>query len=173
MRSDEPSSGREISGFEEMCLIRRSAASRMLPLLVPEDGVRGAAPRAVLDLEPPVAELEQLAVAKRPGHLRLGAPGRKLPVTCRRAVTTSSEILLMPPHEYGRLLVVSLGVIAEVLDEGDEKVECRDLGARAFPDDVDQSEVVDVLVGDDHQLDVLDPVAERLELALELVQCLA
>jgi hypothetical protein len=33
--------------------------------------------------------------------------------------------------------------------------------------------VVDVLVGDDHQLEVLDPVAERLQLAFELVECLA
>ena len=45
------------------------------PLGVPEDGVRGAVARAVLDLERAVAELELLAVVKRPGDLRLRAPG--------------------------------------------------------------------------------------------------
>ena len=52
-------------------------------------------------------------------------------------------------------------------------VERRDLGAGVVGDDVDQAEVVDVLVGEDHQLDVLDRVAELGELALELVERLA
>ena len=128
--------------------------------------------RAVLDLEPPVAELEQLAVVQRPGHLRLGAPG---PEAAGHLAQGGDDLLGDPvsPHQRGRLLVVALGVVAEVLDEGDEQVKGRNLRARALGDDVDQPEVVDVLVGDDHQLDVLDPVAESLELAVELVQRLA
>ena len=142
------------------------------PLGVPEDGVRGAVARAVLDLERPVAELEHLAVVQRPGDLRLRAPGAE----AAGHLAQRGDHLLGDPvaqHQRRGLLVVALGVAAEVLDEGDDQVEGRHLGPRAPGDDVDQAEVVDVLVGDDHQLDVLDPVPERLQLVLELVQRLA
>ena len=76
-------------------------------------------------------------------------------------------------HQPGRERVVALDVLAEVLDERDGDVDRRDLGARALGDDLDQAEVVDVLVGDDDELDVLDRVAEVGELALELVERLA
>ena len=64
-RSLDPSSGREISGFEEMCLIRWSAAIRMLAVRVPEDGVRGAVPGSQVRLEDAVAQLQELAVCER------------------------------------------------------------------------------------------------------------
>ena len=79
----------------------------------------------------------------------------------------------MPEHQRGRLLVVALGVVSEVLHEGHEQIQSGNLGTGALGDDVDQAEVVDVLVGDDHQLEILDPVSQRLELALQLVQRLA
>ena len=56
---------------------------------------------------------------------------------------------------------------------GDDDVDRRHLGARARGEDLDQAEVVDVLVGDHDQLEVLDRVAELLELVLELVERLA
>ena len=58
-------------------------------------------------------------------------------------------------------------------EERSEDVDRGDLGAGALGEDVDQPHVVDVLVGDDDQLELLDPVAERLELALQLVERLA
>ena len=64
-------------------------------------------------------------------------------------------------HQRGRELVVALDVLAEVLDERDHHVDRRDLGPRARGDDLDQPEVVDVLVGQDDQLDVLERVPER------------
>ena len=129
-------------------------------------------PRPVLDLEPAVAELEQLAVVQRPGDVGLRAPGAE----AAGHLAQRPDHLLRDPvaeHQRGGLLVVALGVVAEVLDEGRQQVEGRHLGARPLGDDVHQAEVVDVLVGDDHQLEVLDPVAERLQLALELVERLA
>ncbi len=67
----------------------------------------------------------------------------------------------MAPHQRGGLLVVALGVRAEVLDERREQVEGRHLRARALGDDVDEPEVVDVLVRDDQELEVLDRMPER------------
>ena len=66
----------------------------------------------------------------------------------------------MAEHQLGGERVVALDVVAEVLDERDHDVDRRDLGARPRGDDLDQPEVVDVLVGEDDQLDVLDRVPE-------------
>ena len=74
----------------------------------------------------------------------------------------------VPSHQRGGLLVIAGGVVPEVLDERDDDVDRGHLGAGALRDDVRESEVVDVLVGDDQQLDVLGLVTEGLELALEL-----
>ena len=54
-----------------------------------------------------------------------------------------------------------------------ERVERRDLGARAPREDVDEPDVVDVLVGDDDQPEVLDPVPAVAQRPLELVERLA
>ena len=79
----------------------------------------------------------------------------------------------MPEHQAGGELVVQLDVVAEVLDERDDDVDRRHLGARSRGDDLDQTEVIDVLVGEDHQLDVLDRAPERRQPLLELVERLA
>ena len=79
----------------------------------------------------------------------------------------------MAEHQRGRELVLELDVIAEVLDERHHHVDRGHLGSRARGDDLDQPEVVDVLVGQDDELDLLDRVPERRQLTGELVQRLA
>ena len=73
-------------------------------------------------------------------------------------------------HQRVGELVVELGVVGVALDVGREHVEGGDLGAGAAREHVEQPEVVDVLVGDDEQLEVLDRVPARGERPLELVQ---
>ncbi len=161
-----------ISGFDEMCAIRWSAASRMLPLRVPEDGVRRAVAGSVEDLELSVVQLERLAVGERAGDRRARAPGPKAP---RHALERDDDVLgnAASEHELGREAIVELGVLGEVREPADGLVERRDLGAGVLDDDLDQADVVDVLVGEDHQLDVVDRVAQLLQLILELVERLA
>jgi hypothetical protein len=60
-----------------------------------------------------------------------------------------------------------------VLDHRREQVQRAHLGAGAPGDDVDEPEVVDVLVGDDDPLEVLDPPAVLAEGLLERVERLA
>ena len=47
-----------------------------------------------------------------------------------------------------------LDVVSEVLDERHDDVERRDVRSRSVGDDLHQPQVVDVLVGQDDQLDV-------------------
>ena len=89
--------------------------------------------------------------------------------TVRSACTTSSGDAVAQ-HHAARELVVAGGVLGEVLGEAGELVDRRDLGAGVADDDVHQAEVVDVLVGEHHQLDVVDRVPVLGELVLELVQ---
>jgi hypothetical protein len=139
------------------------------PVRVPEDGVGGAVSGAVLDLELSLTQLEQLPVVERPRHRRLAAPG---PEAAGHLAQCGDHLLrdAVAAHEGCRLLVVALGVVAEVLDERHQEVEGGDLGAGALGDDVDQPEMIDVLVGDDHELEIVDPVPERFQLPLELVE---
>jgi hypothetical protein len=62
-------------------------------------------------------------------------------------------------HRTGELVVL-LRLLRVVLDVRHRHVESGDIGARALRHDRDQPEMIDVLVGHDHQLDVLDGVAE-------------
>jgi hypothetical protein len=141
-------------------------------LAVPEHRVGGAMARTVLDLQAAIAEIQQLAVVQRAAHLDLGSPGTE----AAGHLAQCPDHLLGDPvasHQRRRLLVVALGIVAEVLEEGNGEVDGRHLGSRAVRDDVDQPEMVDVLVGDDDQLEVLDPMAEGVQLALQLVERLA
>ena len=52
-----------------------------------------------------------------------------------------------------------LGVLVEVGEPLGGDADRRHLGAGVLDDDLDQAEVVDVLVGDDDQLEVVDRVA--------------
>ena len=63
-------------------------------------------------------------------------------------------------------LVVGRRALRVVRDERHGRVDRRHLGARVRRDDLDQPDVVDVLVRDDHELDVLDRLAVRGERVL-------
>ena len=69
-------------------------------------------------------------------------------------------------HDLPGKLVVLARVLAEVLDEVDDLVDRCHLDPRMTRDDVDQSEVVDVLVRQDDQLDVVDRMSVLGELVL-------
>ena len=76
-------------------------------------------------------------------------------------------------HQRGGELVVALDVVSEVLDERHDDVDRRDVRARSVGDDLDQPQVVDVLVGQDDQLDVGDRPPQVRQLVLQLVERLA
>ena len=76
----------------------------------------------------------------------------------------------MAQHHVAGEVVVGLGLGRVVLDVRDGGVDRRDVGVRARRHERDQAEMVDVLVGEDHEADVLEPVPERLDPALQLVQ---
>ena len=61
----------------------------------------------------------------------------------------------MPEHEFGEVVVLALGVLAVVLEVRREAVQRGDLRPRSAGDDVDQPGVIDVLMGDDQQLEAL------------------
>ena len=79
----------------------------------------------------------------------------------------------MAQHQLDREAVLALGVLAEVRQPLGGDADRRHLGAGAPGDDLDQAEVVDVLVGEDDQLEVVDRVAALAELGLKLVERLA
>ena len=92
-RSPVPSRGRVISGFEEMCLSRWSAAISIAPLAVEEDGVGGGVAGAEVHVERAVAQLDRLAVVQHARDVGARAPARgRLRDTDCSAVTTSSGI---------------------------------------------------------------------------------
>ncbi len=83
---------------------------------------------------------------------------RKLRETLCRAKATSSGMPLRSISSTAKL-VLAFGVLAEVGESLGGQPERRDLGAGVLDDDLDQAEVVDVLVGEDDQLEVVDRVA--------------
>ena len=113
-----------------------------------------------------------LAVGERPGDPGARAPGTEAP---RDALQGDHDVLGNPAaqHQLRREPVVELGVLGEVREPPGGEAERGDVGARVLDDDLDQPEVVDVLVGDDHELEIVDRVAPLGQLVLELVERLA
>ena len=106
-------------------------------------------------------ELDHLAVGRAAGSPRPCEPQpRKLRETLRSATVTSSGMPLRSISSTANC-VLGLGVLVEVGEPLGGDAERRHLGAGVLDDDLDQAEVVDVLVGDDDQLEVLDRVAAR------------
>ena len=143
------------------------------PLCVPEDRVGGAVAGPVQGLQGAVAEGDLLAVGAAAASPRRASPSRgscarrsaarrRPPRGCRCAASARPRSASSRSASSPKLASRSAA-----------NVERRDLGAGVLDDDLDQAEVVDVLVGDDHQLEVVDRVAALLELALQLVQRLA
>ena len=136
--------------------------ARSPPLGVPEHGVRGRVARAGAGpRSAAVAELQRLAVAPACGSPPSSRPRpRKERDTARSAVTTSRGIPWRSISASASSSSRSASA-PKCLDHRREQVERADLGAGAPGEDVDEAEVVDVLVGDDDPLEVLDPPAVR------------
>ncbi len=123
-------------------------------------------------LQGAVAESDLLPVVQRPRHLGPRAPAAE---AARDALQREGDLLrdAVAQHQLDRELVLALGFLAEAGQPPGGEAERRHLGAGVLDDDLDQAEVVDVLVGDDDQLEVVDRVAAGAELALQLVERLA
>jgi hypothetical protein len=126
-------------------------------------------PRPVQDLERAVPQLQALAVAQRPRHFCLCAPGPEGRGHGLERVHDVRGDAVAQHHAAGEL-VVARGVLAEVLGETGQLVDRRHLRPGMPDDDVHQSQVVDVLVRQDHELDVVDRPSVPGELVLELVE---
>ncbi len=127
---------------------------------------------AVQHFQGAVAEVHLLAVGERAGHRHVRAPAAE---AAGDAAQRRRHFLgdAVAQHQLDREAVVGLGVLVEVGEPLGGGAERRHLGAGVLGDDLDQAEVVDVLVGDDDQLEVVDRVAARGQLGAELVQRLA
>jgi hypothetical protein len=136
---------------------------------VVEDGVGGGVSRPVVDVQGPVAQLECLRVAQRPCHVGARTPGAK---RTRHGLQRRHHVLPNPVAQHGlaREVVVRVGLEGVVLDDRHRHVDRRYIGARTRRHERHQAEVVDVLVGEDHEPDVLERVAESLDSALEFVE---
>ena len=66
--------------------------------------------------------------------------------------------------------VVELHVLPEALEVGRQLVEGRNVAPRPAGDDRREADVVHVLVRQDQQTDLLDPVAQRVEAPLEFIE---
>ena len=141
-------------------------------LLVPEDRVGGGVAGTVEDLQAAVAQLEHVAVVQRARDLDARPPG---PEGARDAAQRHRHVgrEAVAQHEPLGEGVVGLVGLGEALEQGHELVQRRHLGPRAPSQDLRQPLVVEVLVGDDDELEVLDLAAVRGQRLLELVEGLA
>ncbi len=128
-----------------------------LVLGVPENRVHHAVAGPVEDLEPAAGELDHVAVGQRPGHLHRRSPAA---VGVGDAAQRQRDLLRDPAaqHQFDREVVFELGfdlVAGEPLG-GD--AERRHLGPGVLDDDLGESDVVSVVMGDEDKADVLDRV---------------
>ena len=162
--------GREISGFDEIVASRwsppiRSRRSRSWNTV----SVALCPGRKQTSSERP-ANSSALAVAhERTVDLRPGAPGAERQ---RHRLQRARHLLrdAVAQHRGGGEVVLGGGLVAVALEERHEPVERHDLGAGAVREYLHEPDVVDVLVGHDDPLEVLDPVAESGQPALEHVE---
>jgi hypothetical protein len=168
-RSVEPFGGRVISGLDEMWPSRWVRGDQDAALAVVEDGVGGAVAGAVVHVERPVAKAHLVAVVQHARDIGAGAPGAK---RLRHRAQRAHHVLrdAVAEHHGPSELVVLLRLLRVVLDERNRHVDCRHLRAGALRHERDQAEMVDVLVGEDHELDVLEPMAELCQAARERVE---
>ena len=138
-------------------------------LAIVEDGVARGMTGAVVDVQSPVRELQRIPVSERPRDVDSRAPG---PKRARDRLQGRRHVLgdAVAQHDVAREVVLGLGLGREVLHERHRRVDGGHLGAGSLRHERDQPEVVDVLVGEDHELDVLERMAERRDAALEDVE---
>ena len=138
----------------------------MPALGVVEDRVGGAVAGPEVHLERAVAQLDHVAVVQHARHVGRARPrrGTRARPTAARCTTSSG----IPWRSISRVanVVVGLGLLAS---SSRRTARAASIAATSAPEcarhESDQPEVVDVLVGEDHQLDVLERVAERREAA--------
>jgi hypothetical protein len=131
------------------------ARDQHAPFAVFENRVARAVPGPVVHGEDAVTQTELLAVAQRPGHVCSRPPSAK---RLRHRLQRAGHVRRDPmsEHDLAGEVVVGLGLLGEPLHEGHGGVDGRDLGSRARGHEADEAQVVDVLVREDHQLDVLE-----------------
>ena len=168
-RSPDPSSLRVISGFDEMWPSRWSPAIRWPRSRSQNTVSLGLWPGRKRDLEGAVAQFDAVAVVKHPRDLHSRAPGAEGPrdgLERRRHVLADA----VAEHHVPGEIVLGLGLDGEVLDELHRGVDRGDLGAGVRRHERHEPEMVDVLVGEQHELDVLERVAQIRDSALEHVE---
>ena len=145
------------------------APDQKAPGGVVKDRVRGGVTGPVGDRERAVAQLDPLAVTQHPVHRRMGAPAAEgLRDRAQRAGGLGRDPVAL--HELDGVCVVGLGLLPVALHERLGHLARRDLSARAPADDVDEAQMIDVLVGEDHELEVPDRMAETGHSPLELIE---
>ena len=136
---------------------------------VVEDRVGGRVSGPVADLESAIAQLESLTVTQNTVDRRVRPPAaERLRDRPQGACRLGRDAVAL--HQLDGVGVVGLGLLAVALDERLRHLAGSDLGTRSAADDVDEAEVVDVLMGEDHELEVGDRVAQGGQPALELVE---
>ena len=138
-------------------------------LAIVEDGVARGMTGAVVDVQRPVCELQRIPVSERPRDVDSRPPR---PKHARDRLQGCGHVLwnAVAQHDVQREIVLGLGLGREVLHERHRRVDGGHLGAGSLRHERDQSEVVDVVVGEDHELDVLERMAERRDPPLEHVE---
>jgi hypothetical protein len=117
---------------------------------VVEDRVARRVTGSVEHMKRAVAQRESVAIAERARDVHAGSPA---PERTRHRLQGRNHVRRdpVPHHQVARELVVGIGLARVVLDERDGGIDRGDLGAGARRHDGHQSEVVDVLMGEDHQ----------------------
>ena len=159
-RSAEPSSGRAISGFEEMCAIRWSAAIRIFRSASQKSVSEGLWPGRSWTSSERSRSSSSSPSCERARDLRVRAPAAE---AARDALQREDDVLAGSRGGASAAgeLVVRLGALAVARRE---RSTAASIAATSAPerdgDDLDEAEVVDVLVGEDHELEVIDRVPE-------------
>ncbi len=136
------------------------AGDQRASALVVEDRVRGAVAGAVQHAQRAVAQLQRLPRGERAIHLDGAAPRAEARGDgAQRGDDVGGDPVA--EHDARREAVIELGLGAEVAQAAVEALQGGDLRAGAPREDRGEAEVVDVLVGDDQQLQVLDRVPVR------------
>ncbi len=136
---------------------------------VEQHRVGGRMTRPVEDLEVAIAQGQ--AVARR--HGAVGAGGGPVPAGDRRhRPQRVGDVGLdaVADHQRARLIVTGGGEALPVGQHGGEEIEAHQLGARALGEHAGQAGMVEVLVGDEDELEVRDAMAGISQPSLHLAE---
>ena len=136
---------------------------------VVEERVARAVAGPVMDVEHAVTEAHLVPVAQHARDLGGRSPGAVRPRDGAQCAGHVRRDAVAQHHVVGEV-VVRLRLAGVVLDERHRDVEGRDVRPGVTCDERHEAEVVDVLVGEDHELDVLEPVPELGDPTLQDVE---